>query len=233
MARISSYPRDLQVEDNDAWIGTESSNRLTRNFTAKAVADYLNINAKVNIGGQMSFKWSDTQNGGTGTISKTGGGGSGAGFNTLTEIRLSKNELNGQDVVAFLTYLIGTDVLIGQGNEISQFGHYSLTNYIVDPTNAEYYIATIAYIGGNGVVATQGTQYTIIDFNIASGDKTFVFTQGVPASVWNIQHNLNKFPSVSVVDTSNTNVFSQIDYVDSNNLTITNTAQFAGKAYLN
>ena len=90
MARISSYPRDLQVEDNDAWIGTESSNRLTRNFTAKAVADYLNINAKVNIGGQMSFKWSDTQNGGKGTISKTGGGGSGAGFNTLTEIRLSK-----------------------------------------------------------------------------------------------------------------------------------------------
>lgn len=233
MARISSYPRDLQVEDNDAWIGTESSNRLTRNFTAKAVADYLNINAKVNIGGQMSFKWSDTQNGGTGTISKTGGGGSGTGFNTLTEIRLSKNELNGQDVVAFLTYLIGTDVLIGQGNEISQFGHYSLTNYIVDPTNAEYYIATIAYIGGNGVVATQGTQYTIIDFNIASGDKTFIFTQGVPATVWNIQHNLNKFPSVSVVDTSNTNVFSQVDYVDSNNLTITNTAQFAGKAYLN
>jgi hypothetical protein len=233
MARISSYPRDLQVEDNDAWIGTESSNRLTRNFTAKAVADYLNINAEVNIGGQMSFKWSDTQNGGKGTISKTGGGGSGAGFNTLTEIRLSKNELNGQDVVAFLTYLIGTDVLIGQGNEISQFGHYSLTNYIVDPNNAEYYIATIAYIGGNGVVATQGTQYTIIDFNIASGDKTFIFTQGVPANVWNIQHNLNKFPSVSVVDTSNTNVFSQVDYVDSNNLTITNTAQFAGKAYLN
>ena len=233
MARISSYPRDLQVEDNDAWIGTESSNRLTRNFTAKAVADYLNINAKVNIGGQMSFKWSDTQNGGKGTISKTGGGGSGAGFNTLTEIRLSKNELNGQDVVAFLTYLIGTDVLIGQGNEISQFGHYSLTNYIVDPNNAEYYIATIAYIGGNGVVATQGTQYTIIDFNIASGDKTFIFTQGVPANVWNIQHTLNKFPSVSVVDTSNTNVFSQVDYVDSNNLTITNTAQFAGKAYLN
>ena len=181
----------------------------------------------------MSFKWSDTQNGGKGTISKTGGGGSGAGFNTLTEIRLSKNELNGQDVVAFLTYLIGTDVLIGQGNEISQFGHYSLTNYIVDPNNAEYYIATIAYIGGNGVVATQGTQYTIIDFNIASGDKTFIFTQGVPANVWNIQHNLNKFPSVSVVDTSNTNVFSQVDYVDSNNLTITNTAQFAGKAYLN
>ena len=59
MARISSYPRDLQVEDNDAWIGTESSNRLTRNFTAKAVAEYLNIKGKISISGQMVFKFTD------------------------------------------------------------------------------------------------------------------------------------------------------------------------------
>ena len=76
MARISSYPFDTTVTDNDAWIGSEASNRQTKQFTASAVANYLNINAKVNIGGQMSFKWSDTQNGGAGTISKTGGGGS-------------------------------------------------------------------------------------------------------------------------------------------------------------
>ena len=31
----------------------------------------------------MSFKWSDTQNGGLGTISKTGSGGSGGNFNTF------------------------------------------------------------------------------------------------------------------------------------------------------
>ena len=44
MARISSYPRDLDVVDNDSWIGTESSNRQTKNYTAAAVAKYLNIN---------------------------------------------------------------------------------------------------------------------------------------------------------------------------------------------
>ena len=62
MARISSYPYDTTVTDNDAWIGTEASNRQTKQFTASAVANYLNLNAKVNIGGQMSFKWSDTEN---------------------------------------------------------------------------------------------------------------------------------------------------------------------------
>jgi len=95
MARISSYPFDTTVTDNDAWIGTEASNRQTKQFTASAVANYLNLNAKVNIGGQMSFTWSDTQNGGSGTISKTGGGGSTAAFNSITELRFSKKELNG------------------------------------------------------------------------------------------------------------------------------------------
>ena len=57
MARISSYPRDLDVNDKDAWIGTESSNRLTRNFTAEAVAKYLNIKGKISISAQMVFKF--------------------------------------------------------------------------------------------------------------------------------------------------------------------------------
>ena len=82
MARISSYPYDNTVTDNDAWIGTEASSKRTKQFTAKAVAEYLNLNAKVNIGGQMSFKWSDTENGGTGTISKNGGGGTGGNSST-------------------------------------------------------------------------------------------------------------------------------------------------------
>jgi len=41
MARISSYPIDSTIQDKDSWIGTESSNRLTRNFTAEDVANYV------------------------------------------------------------------------------------------------------------------------------------------------------------------------------------------------
>ena len=39
MARISSYPRDLDVVDNDSWIGTSVPGLQTRNFTAAAVAN--------------------------------------------------------------------------------------------------------------------------------------------------------------------------------------------------
>ena len=41
MARISSYPIDSTIQDKDSWIGTDSSNRVTRNFTAEDIANYV------------------------------------------------------------------------------------------------------------------------------------------------------------------------------------------------
>jgi len=41
MARIGSYPIDAVIQDKDAWIGTENTNRVTRQFTALGVAEYI------------------------------------------------------------------------------------------------------------------------------------------------------------------------------------------------
>jgi hypothetical protein len=233
MARISSYPFDTNVTDNDAWIGTNAANRQTKQFTASAVANYLNLNAKVNIGGQMSFKWSDTENGGLGTISKTGGGGSGDNFNTLTEIRLSKDEINGQRVVEFLEYLTTTDILIGQGNEISQFGHYKLDTYVVDPATASYYIAGITFIGGNGVIAEQGTQYTVIDFNIASGDVNLKQTFS-SSSTWVINNTTGKAtPSVTLVNAQEEIIHGCVDYTNATTITVDFDTNVTGSSFLN
>jgi len=233
MARISSYTFDTNVTDNDAWIGTNAANRQTKQFTASAVANYLNLNAKVNIGGQMSFKWSDTQNGGLGTISKTGSGGTGSGFNTLTEIRISRNELNGQRVVEFLEYLVGTDILIGQGNEISQFGHYKLNSYAVDPNTASYYIAGITYIGGHGVIAEEGTQYTIIDFNIASGDVNLKQTFSA-SNTWVITNSTGKAePSVTLINQSTDEINGEVVYTNATTITVTCNTNVAGASILN
>tara|TARA_R100001230_G_C5678021_1_gene184068 strand:+ start:554 stop:1255 length:702 start_codon:yes stop_codon:yes gene_type:complete len=233
MARISSYPYDNTVQDNDAWIGTENSSRRTKQFTASAVANYLNLNAKVNIGGQMSFKWSDTQNGGSGTISKTGGGGSGAAFNSLTELRFSKKELNGQRVIEFFTYLVGKDILIGQGDEISQFGHYKLNTYNVDPSNASYYIATITYIGGNGAIATQGTQYTVIHFNIDSGDVNLKQNFG-SSTQWVINNTTGKAePSVTLLDGNDDQIFGAVEYTNATTITVSFDSAVSGSSILN
>lgn len=62
---------------------------------------------------------------------------------------------------------------------------------------------------------------------------TFTWPQAIPLAVWTIPHNLGRYPSVTVVDTTGAKVEPDISYVDSNIIQITHGAAFAGKAYLN
>lgn len=64
-------------------------------------------------------------------------------------------------------------------------------------------------------------------------DKNFVFSQNVASSLWEINHNLNKFPSVTVVDSGNNIVIGEVIYINENNLQISFTSPFSGSAYLN
>jgi len=43
MARISTFPIDNTIEDKDAWIGTQFENKVTRQFTALGLYNYLNV----------------------------------------------------------------------------------------------------------------------------------------------------------------------------------------------
>ena len=54
MARISSYPIDSTIQDKDSWIGTESTNRVTRNFTAEDIANYV-VTSTSGITGSDTF----------------------------------------------------------------------------------------------------------------------------------------------------------------------------------
>ena len=64
-------------------------------------------------------------------------------------------------------------------------------------------------------------------------DKTYIYTQMVAADIWTIQHNLNKYPSITVVDSAGSCVVGEVDYKDMNTLTVTFSGAFSGKAFLN
>ena len=66
-----------------------------------------------------------------------------------------------------------------------------------------------------------------------AGDLHFVFTQNTPANPWYVTHNLGKYPVVTVVDSAETRVFTDVRYVDINNLIIDFPSAFSGQAYLN
>lgn len=62
---------------------------------------------------------------------------------------------------------------------------------------------------------------------------TYIYDQTTPSATWVIQHNLQKYPSVEVVDSAGTVVEGGISYDNDNQITITFVGAFSGKAYLN
>ena len=64
-------------------------------------------------------------------------------------------------------------------------------------------------------------------------DKNFVYVQATSSNIWEITHNLNKYPAVTVVDSGGSVVVGEIVYIDENNVRITFVSAFSGKAYFN
>lgn len=225
MARISSYPRDLDVVDQDSWIGTSVPGLQTRNFTAAAVAKYLNIKGKISISAQMVFKYKDTIESGAFT-----GPADGSNIAAITTMQISGVDVSNQNTIPFMQYLVGNNILISEQNAISNFGHFTIDSYT---SNNNVATLTLTNLFGNGVLDLDKL-YDFAVFTLSSqGAPTFVFTQGAAATQWSIQHNLGKFPSVSVINNNNVMVNGEVKYIDNNNIQLNFSAGFSGKAYLN
>ena len=66
-----------------------------------------------------------------------------------------------------------------------------------------------------------------------TNDKNYFHTQNVASSEWVITHNLNKYPSVSVVSSAGDEVIGEVFYNNMNQVTITFKGAFKGTATLN
>lgn len=61
----------------------------------------------------------------------------------------------------------------------------------------------------------------------------FIHDQAVAAASWTIDHMLNRFPSITVVDSAGSVVYGDEVYLDPNRVRIDFGVPFSGKAYLN
>ena len=226
MARISAYPRDLDVVDNDSWIGTSVPGLQTRNFTAAAVAKYLNIKGKISIAAQMVFRFKVTN----ATAGDFTGPADNSTFASITTMQLSITDKSGQNVVGFMDYLVGNDILINTQNAISSFGHYTIDSYTA---NGNFYTLNLTNKKGVGSIVNE-VFYDFSVFTLASqGAPTFIFNQVAASNQWNITHNLGKFPSITVIDTGDTVVSGEYIYDNNNQVTLNFSVPFSGKAFLN
>lgn len=84
--------------------------------------------------------------------------------------------------------------------------------------------------GAQGLVGPQGPEGPMGPTGSAS---TYTHTESLPNTVWIVQHNLDRYPSVEVVDSAGSTVIGHTRYVDSNRIELTFVYPFSGKAYLN
>ena len=66
-----------------------------------------------------------------------------------------------------------------------------------------------------------------------AGDKHYLHNQANPDTVWMIDHNLGKYPSVICFDSANDEIEGMISYPTLNRVTVTFSAATGGYAYLN
>lgn len=74
---------------------------------------------------------------------------------------------------------------------------------------------------------------SFVETNVTFTSTTTTFSQEVAASTWAVTHSMNKFPSVTVVDSSNNVVIGEILYNSTSSITLSFASPFTGKAYLN
>ena len=81
------------------------------------------------------------------------------------------------------------------------------------------------------------TTFTIHRRNSADISKTYrsgyIHNQTAPSDNWVINHNLNKNPSITVVDSAGSEVEGAVVINSLNQITVTFCGAFSGKAYLN
>jgi len=228
MARISSYPIDTNIVGQDKLLGSDNAGLITKNYTLDGIAGWMNASGSIAIAGQNNYGY-EIFGATEGIIS---GPSPNALFSSITTLTFTKTSAAGNDVINYLLTLIGRPVILARLKNLNNFGVYRLNSLVVDANNADLYNASFTLIVANGRI-TASEYYGFAIYPEISADKNFVFTQNNPAVTWTITHNLDKFPSVSVVDSANEIVYGEVTYTNTNLLTVTFTAAFSGKAYLN
>ena len=237
MAKISTYPLDTHLVGSDYWIGSDAdSNYATKNFTIDSVAEYMNRVATQQQA--LRFKY-------TNQIPYTDGsfyGADGAtaapnvAYNSITGFTLSKFELTnlGIDISSFYSNpLGGSEVLITQCDDVSRWAVFSWISSTQNAQNNSFYDIVVAYKGGNnGLIANKDYFISLLTY-AGANDANFLYTLDGSTNVYVIDHNLNKYPAVTIFDANNAEVETQIVFNSLNRATLTFSLPFTGKASFN
>ena len=151
----------------------------------------------------------------------------------LTAIEISKYISGESDSSEnILAVLANKDIIIVDVENQNNFGVYTAGTPTQDGSTDFYDISLSAVQNNNGSL-TNEKFYAIIAYGGGGGDKTYTHTQNSGATIWEVEHDLGKRPSVTVVDVNNVQGYGIVTHTNANELTITFPGSTTGKAYCN
>jgi len=94
---------------------------------------------------------------------------------------------------------------------------------------------SVTSVETSSIIANQKGN-TVVVTGVIGGvslDSNYVYTQSSPSATWVVNHNLNKYCSVTVVDSADNTVVGDVLYNSLNQVTLTFAGAFSGKAFFN
>lgn len=83
------------------------------------------------------------------------------------------------------------------------------------------------------LAGNEGTVEQFLESLRGAGAETYIYEQIRASEEWTITHYLNKYPSVTIVDTGNNVIIGAVEYLDKDRLILRFNFEFSGFAYLN
>ena len=144
-----------------------------------------------------------------------------------------------QGWVVLINTFLNTNVIIADTEDQDQFGVYKVTAINQDSDETNFYDLSLTLVGS----LSNGNLNNLQSYSISvftAGDKNILHTQSSASNSWTVNHNMGKYPSVSIVEcdpsaneTDGDLVIGEVTYNSINQLTIKFAAAISGVAYIN
>jgi hypothetical protein len=231
MARIISYAQDPAISGTDKIIGSDGTTGATQNYSLRSIGKYFSRYGDVAINRQTAFMFQGViaSPREAGSMSLPGGG-SGP-IEATTTLIISNKNIAKYDVGQLVNYASTRSIMIFSHESPNVFAEFKVLGVQVWDTDNDFFEVTLEHVYGTGMwMENVGFGFAVFT---ALQDKHYEHVQSTTSDTWPIAHLMGKKPSVSVVDSANSQVVGEVEYIDSDNLTIRFKYPFKGKAFLN
>lgn len=231
MARLNTYTTDTDVAGNDKVLGTDISG-ATKNYTLDSIGEYFTKNNVVSVAGQLSFSFEPTVADASYAdfYINDGGAGTGTELADISKFTISKKYADQSSLLNMLNRVTDNKFLFVESRNQDVKAIYEVQS-VTDNSDAEFLDVVVTSSEASGSV-TAGKVYSFAEYG-GGGDLTYEHVQSSASTTWNVAHNLDKKPSVSIADSADNILYGEITHTDLNNLVITLSAATSGKAYIN